>query len=136
MTRLLAIDDDPGRYAYLVQLLEESGADVQLEVATCSTCVLDLLHQADAVLLDYDLDSGELCASCGGWVDRDKGREYLDELGARGVPVIVSSASSYANRRLLTHGLRERGVTTAELSASENDPELKWLGRLWAWGVL
>lgn len=137
---LLAIDDDPGRYDYLRVLLgerEQAGkVPIRLVVAACRACVERHLPEALAVLLDYDLDSGELCTACGGWVDVDKGSAYVDDLDGSGLPVIVTSASHPANRHALVVALRDVGVRVDLLSAIDYGCETRWLGRLWAWGVL
>lgn len=137
---ILAVDDDHGRYDYLRVLLEErerSGKPpVLLVVATCRACVELHLRPAAAVLLDYDLDSGALCAACGGWCDVEKGSGYVDAIARRRVPVIVTSASHPDNRRSLADALVGAGVRVEVMSALDYGCEARWLGRLWAWGVL
>lgn len=133
MPHLLAIDDDPGRYDHLADLLTARG--VSLSVACCSACVVRLLPTASAVLLDYDLDGGETC-TCGAVPDRANGLGFVDAIAAARVPVVVVSASALANRKALAAALRENGATVTLLSASDPDPELRWLGWLWSLGVL
>ena len=137
---ILAIDDDPGRYDYLRVLLgerERAGQPpVRLVIATCRACVERHLPESAAVLLDYDLDSGELCAACGGWCDVDKGTGYVNDLGGSGLPVIVTSASHPENRHKLASALSDVGVRVELMSALDYGCEARWLGRLWAWGVL
>lgn len=130
MTHLLAIDDDPHRYDYLHNLLADRG--VELSVACCAACVARLLPTADAVLLDYDLDSGDLCA-CGAEPDQPKGSAFVDAVAH--LPVVVVSASAMVNRQALAAALRARGATYTLISALEPEPELRWLGWLWARGV-
>ena len=115
------------------------GDRVELVVACCAACVARELPAADAVLLDYDLDSGELCAACGGWPEQVKGTRYAPAIAARGMPVIVTSASHPDNRRRLLADLHHAGLDRrrrTEISANETDPELRWIGWLWAVGVL
>lgn len=137
---LLAIDDDPGRYDYLRVLLREreeaGGTRVRLVVEACRECVERHLPTASAVLLDYDLDGGDLCAACGGWPDVSKGSGYVGILSTAGIPVIVTSASHPENRMALAAALRDAGVRVDVLSASDFGCETRWLGRLWAWGVV
>lgn len=137
---ILAIDDDPSRYDYLRVLLgerERAGKDpIRLVIAACRTCVERHLPEARAVLLDYDLDSGELCAACGGWVDVAKGSAYVDDLDGSGLPVVVVSASHPKNRHALHAALTDRGVRAELMTALDYGCEARWLGRLWAWGVL
>ena len=133
MPHLLAIDDDPGRYDHLAVLLSARG--VSLSVACCSACVARLLPTASAVLLDYDLDGGEACG-CGTMPEQANALSYVDAIAAAKVPVVVVSASALANRKALATALRESGATLTLLSASDLDPELRWLGWLWSLGVL
>lgn len=136
MIRILAIDDDAGRYDHLVRLLE---GRAELVIACCPGCVARELPAADAVLLDYDLDSGEACAACGGRSEYAKGTAYAPAVAARQVPVIVTSASHPTNRRRLLADLHHAGLgrrLRTEISANETDPELRWLGWLWVVGVL
>ena len=133
MPHLLAIDDDPGRYDHLADLLTARG--VSLSVACCSACVARLLPTASAVLLDFDLDGGETC-TCGAVPDRANGLGFVDAIAAFNVPVIITSASARTNRHALFDVLVARNVFTTMLSASDPDPELRWLGWLWSLGVL
>ena len=90
-------------------------------------------------MLFRSLDSGELCAACGGWPEQVKGTRYAPAIAARGMPVIVTSASHPDNRRRLLADLHHAGLDRrrrTEISANETDPELRWIGWLWAVGVL
>lgn len=133
MPHLLAIDDDPGRYDHLADLLTARG--VSLSVACCSACVARLLPAASAVLLDYDLDGGEACG-CRTMPERARAIVYVDAIAAAKVPVVVVSTSARPNRRALIDALVAREVYTAIFPASDPDPELRWLGWLWTRGVL
>lgn len=128
---ILAIDDDPGRYDGLRQML---GDRVRLEVVSCRGCVSRLLPECDAVLLDHDL-CAEAC-TCGGWPDRESTREDTPAIAVCGVPVIVTSCSAHENRRWLTETLREHNVRVVQHSANEIQPEYHWIGWLWRQGVL
>lgn len=137
---LLAIDDDPGRYDYLRVLLDyrsERGiASPRLVVATCPGCVSRTLPHAAAVLLDYDLDSHDLCPNCGGYAGVSKGIEYIPALVRARLPVIVTSCSAYENRRALLDGLDAGGVPARPIPADSLGVEYAWLGHLWYWSVL
>ena len=134
---ILAVDDDPGRYDYLRVLLNERGDDApRFVVATCRECVESHIPHATAILLDFDLDGREECARCNGWIDVTNATAYLDAVIARGVPVIVSSCSSNANRKHLVTQLHERGVKVAGIAADHFGVEREWLGPLWVWGVV
>ena len=134
---LLALDDDRDRFAHLATLL---AGRAEIVHAACPSCVAEALPRADAVLLDYDLDSGEPCPGClaslGVWADVPNGAHHVPAIAARGVPVVVVSASSRENVGRLCIALAEAGVLFTRISAMENDPELKWIGWLWARGVL
>ena len=142
---ILAIDDDPTRYDGLRRMFEQraDGAP-EFVVASCSVCILAHLPRASAVLLDYDLDSdrdeflGPLCPHCRENVpDRAKGIEYVPEVAAQGVPVVVVSASYRENVDRLCSKLRGYGVDRlARYSAIEAMPEPHWVAALWVWGVL
>ena len=143
MIRLLAIDDDTDRYDGLRRLL---GERVVLDVASCRECVARLLPSAAAVLLDYDLDSGEPC-SCGRPLIPAKGphmiplkaTDYVPQVAASGLPTVIVSASHPENVRLLRVMLSDAGQSVrlrTVLSVVETDPEIRWLGWLWAAGVL
>lgn len=133
---ILAIDDDPGRFDGLRRLI---GDRVTLTIAACPACVLAALPTASAVLLDYDLDSGEPCPACfasyGVWSDTSKGIHYAPAIRRLEVPTIVVSCSHPANVKRLVDALRPSS-RVARISAMETECELRWLGRLWAWGVL
>ena len=133
MTRILALDDDPNRYDGLRSYL--AGTNASLTVVACAACLRAALPGASVVLIDYDLDSGALCAACGGWPEQVKGIAYVDDIAARGIPAIVTSCSSPANVRRLVGELLRRGVRTAQHSAFEPECELRWLGRLVTWGI-
>ena len=128
---ILAIDDDPGRYDGLRQML---GDRVRLEVSSCDQCVLDDLAVADAVLLDHDL-CAESC-TCGDWPTAESTRHLVPHIVDRGVPVIVTSCSAHENRRWLTETLRTHNVQVVQHSANEIQPEYHWIGWLWRQGVL
>lgn len=130
--RILAIDDDPDRYDGL-RRLTDGHPRLSLVVATCADCIRREIPGASLVLLDYDLDSGNLCASCGGWPEQVKGLAYVDLLN---VPVIVTSCSSPESVRRLVTETRRRGLTVAQHPAFETEAELRWLGRLVSWGML
>lgn len=134
---LLALDDDRERFAHLATLL---AGRAEIVYAACPSCVAEALPRADAVLLDYDLDSGEPCPGClaslGVWADAPNGTHHVPAIAARGVPVVVVSASSRENVGRLCIALAEAGVLFTRIAATENDPELKWIGWLWARGVL
>lgn len=139
---LLALDDDRERFAHLATLL---AGRAEIVYAACPSCVAKALPRADAVLLDYDLDSGEPCPGClasyGVWRgpmhrQQSKGLHHVPAIAARGVPVVVVSASSRENVGRLCIALAEAGVLFTRIAATENDPELKWIGWLWARGVL
>lgn len=138
---ILAIDDDTGRYDGLRRHVEARAAtgrdNIRLVVATCPACVASHLPHAAVVLLDYDLDGGDLCCFCDGLVtERTKGIHYAGDIAKRGVPVIVTSCSSIENVRRLVGDLRRRGVEVAQHPAFESECELRWLGRLAVWGML
>ena len=135
MTVLLAIDDDAGRYDGLRRYLGDR-SDVQVVVACCAACVAQHLPTASAVLLDYDLDSGELCEACGGWPEQVKSTSYLPAVLARRVPTVVTSCSYPANVLGLCRALHQGGVPHIASNAHETDCELRWLGWLWLRGVL
>lgn len=128
---ILAIDDDPGRYDGLRQML---GDRVRLEVSSCDQCVLDELGDADAVLLDHDL-CADAC-TCGDWPVVESTRHLVPYIVDRGVPVIVTSCSAHENRQWLTARLVEVGVRVVQHSAMEMQPEYFWIGWLWRVGVL
>lgn len=139
MIQILAIDDDPGRYDHLIRLL---GDRANVSVVACPRCVVSGLVGADAVLLDHDLNGRDQawarvpCAGCGlAYVEKTT-RRMVEHIARRDVPVIVTSASAPENRRWLMRALTAGGVRAWECSAVETDPELRWIGRLWAWGVL
>ncbi len=132
MKVLFAIDDDPARYEHLQRLL---GAHARVVVGCCPLCVETHLDAAAAVLLDHDLDGAEACA-CGRPTHWENTRPYLLGLMRLGRPVVVTSASSRSNIRHLVDHLRHGGVRHVALSAIETDPELRWIGWLWAEGVL
>ena len=144
MTRpvILALDDDRERFSYLETLLD---GRAEIVYAACPSCVADALPRADAVLLDYDLDSGEPCPGClasyAMWRgpmhrQQSKGLHYVPAIAARKVPTIVVSASSRENVASLCAALAEAEVLFTRIAATDSDPELKWAGRLWARGVL
>lgn len=137
MTHLLAIDDDPTRYEHLRRLL---GNRATLTIAACPDCVRRLLPTADAVLLDYDLDSGEPCADClrsfGMWSHAPKGSYHVHRMSIRKLPTVVVSASAPANVAGLCAALAVNGIPYARISAIETEPELRWIGWLWSRGVL
>lgn len=144
---ILAIDDDPDRYDGLIQWFVRRGLPSStLVVASCSVCILQLLPSASAVLLDYDLDGHEdldgwrprLCPACReNLPDRKKGIEYVPEVAASGLPVLVVSASRTVNVDRLCEKLRGYGVTRlARHSSTETMPEPVWVAHLWKWGVL
>ena len=134
---ILAIDDDSGRFDHLRRLL---GSRVELVIAACPACVAEHLPRASAVLLDYDLDSGEPCPGClasyGVWAHAAKGLHHVPALAARRVPVVVVSASYPENVSRLCAALREAGVLHAQHRATDVDPEVRWIGALWAMGAL
>lgn len=144
---ILAIDDDQERYDHLRDLLQDRAT---LTIASCPACVAAELARAPAaVLLDYDLDLLP-CPRCGadtgaerrpsGWVvrvnDHGKSPIHVPTLGGLGLPVIVTSAAGRAADPLVPD-LRAYGLPhVARISCVETDPEIRWIGRLWAWGVL
>lgn len=134
---ILALDDDPDRYQHLRHLL---GDRVELVIACCPACVAEHLPRARAVLLDYDLDSGEPCPGClssyGMWRGVSKALHYVPAIAARSIPVVVTSASGPENIRRLLGALTEYGVVHRRHSAIESDPEVRWIGALWAMGAL
>lgn len=138
ITIILAIDDDPGRYEHLRGLL---GDRAKLVFATCGACVAGYLTTAAAVLLDYDLDSGEPCPCClasfGVWGEVGlKGSRYADRIVRSGTPVIVTSAAGRVADQMAV-AMRGAGHSrVARISVVETDPEIRCLGQLWAWGVL
>lgn len=135
---ILAIDDDSGRFDHLRRLLE--ARDVELFVVACPYCVAANLPRASGVLLDYDLDSGEPCPYCfasyGVWAHAAKGIHHVPALAARRVPVVVTSASYPENVSRLCAALRDAGVLHAQHRATDVDPEVRWIGALWAMGAL
>lgn len=137
---LLAIDDDSGRYdglrLYLRDRLDHSGKHIDLKVVCCAACIDKYLPEATAILLDYDLDSGELCAECGSWPEQLKSMAYINKIIARNVPTIVTSCSDWQNVMSLSYMLSKHKVLTAQHNAHETECELRWLGRLAIWGVL
>lgn len=137
---LLAIDDDPGRYDYLRVLLDDRSRrglrTPRLVVATCPACVSRTLPHAAVVLLDYDLDSTDLCPNCGGYAGVSKGIEYIPTLTQARLPVIVTSCSAYENRRALVDGLDAGRVPARSVPADSLGVEYEWLGHLWFWSVL
>ncbi len=136
MIDILAIDDDRDRYDGLARYVA-GHPRIRLQVVTCAACIRDGLPGADVVLLDYDLDSGRLCASCGGWPEQVKGIDYLNAIAEAGPRhVIVTSCSSPENVRRLVGEARRKGLEVAQHSAFETECELRWLGRLVAWGIL
>lgn len=135
---ILAIDDDSGRFDGLRRMLEPRG--VELRVACCCACVNDaVLHGVKAVLLDYDLDSGDPC-SCGEHLPEfDKGTRWVEYVAKLAVPVLVTSASYVENVDRLCAMLRiymPTNVPHARVSAHEIMPEDRWISKLWQWGVL
>jgi len=134
LVRILAIDDDVGRYDGLRRYL---GDRARLDVACCAACIDRLLPGAAAVLLDYDLDTGELCGACGGWPEQVKGSAYVAAVAAAGVPVLVVSASWPDHVASLCESLGRAGVARhGRISALVHEPELRWLGWLWWAGAL
>ena len=115
------------------------GDRVRLTIAACPTCVLAALPTANAVLLDYDLDSGDPCPACfasyGLWSDTSKGIHYAPAIRRLEAPTIVVSCSYPENVSRLVEALRPSS-RVARISALEVECELRWIGRLWAWGVL
>jgi hypothetical protein len=79
-----------------------------------------------------------LCPSCTeNLPDRAKGIEYVPEVAASGLPVLVVSASYPENVDRMVAKLRGYGVSRlARHSAMETMPEPVWVAWLWAWGVL
>lgn len=134
ITRLLAIDDDSGRYDGLRRLLE--GLNVELTIVTCAKCIRENLLNAHAIFLDFDLDSGALCQNCFEWPEQVKSLAYVNLVAAQNVPVIISSGSYHENRKTLLSELKKLNVKVTIISALEIDPELKWIGWLWCAGVL
>lgn len=136
---LLAIDDDIGRYdglrRYLAEMRKHKPETPRLLVCCCRPCVAAALPNAAAVLLDYDLDSGEFCC-CGHLPEDRTGAAFAAQIAAAEVPVIVTSASHRLNRLALVEDLQARGSTVAEMSAGDVSPELGWVGRLAVWGAL
>lgn len=132
---ILAIDDDPGRYEYLRRLVEPKG--IEVVCVCCESCTLGHLRSGlvFAVLLDYDLDSGEDCG-CGMPPERSKGADYLAEIARTRLPVIVSSCSAYENRRSMTCALQFADTKVTEIAANVQQPELRWIGWLWAVGAI
>ena len=138
---ILCIDDDSGRYDGLRRMLEdrrETGKPTPLlSVASCRACVTELLPQASAVMLDYDLDGEDgICPRCSEVQDERKGSGYVGILRDHGAPVIVSSASHRDNRSGLVLSLIGNGRRVTEISAGDIEPELRWIGQLAVWGVL
>lgn len=135
---ILAIDDDSSRYDHLRRLLE--ARDVELFVVACPTCVGERVRYASGVLLDYDLDSGDPCAGCfasyGVWAHASKGLHHVPALAVRRVPVVVTSASRPENVSRLCAALSAAGVLHAQHRATDVDPEVRWIGALWAMGAL
>ena len=134
---ILAIDDDPERYEHLIRLLD---GRAQVVVACCPTCVAELLPLATAVLLDYDLDSGDPCPRCFAsyalWSSHSKAIVHVGRVAERKIPVIVTSASRSENIHALCLKLKEHGVKPGQYRASDIEPELNWIGRLFVMGVL
>ena len=134
---ILAIDDDAGRYEHFGRLL---GGRAEVVVACCPACVAELLPKAAAVLLDYDLDSGDVCNRCSAsydtWREYAKAIHYVPAVAARGVPVVVTSSSSSENIRALCAKLRAYDVRFRQHRATDPDPEVRWIGELWVMGVL
>jgi hypothetical protein len=143
---ILCIDDDTARFDGLRQWLDRRPGSPSLVVASCSVCILRLLPSASVVLLDYDLDGHDdlegwrprLCPTCGeNLPDRARGIEYVPEVAASGLPVLVVSASYRENVDRMCAKLRGYGVAKmARHSATETMPEPVWVAYLWAWGVL
>ena len=125
---ILAIDDDITRYHYARQLFP-------LTVASCPRCVLRELKTARAVLLDYDLDSGEPCPLCfdsfSNWSTFPKASKYTNAILSRNIPVIIVSCSERKNIQLLRTSLKKQRPIV--ISAREPDHELKWLSKLKEW---
>lgn len=144
---ILCIDDDTARFDGLRQWLDRRPGSPPLVVASCSVCILRLLLSASVVLLDYDLDGcspdvdgylSGVCPRCReNLPDRAKGIEYVPEVAASGLPVLVVSASYRENVDRMCAKLRGYGVARmARHSAMETMPEPVWIAHLWAWGVL
>lgn len=133
---ILCIDDDGERFEYLRRLICDRRRGDVVIVAGCASCIAKHLPAADVVLLDYDLDSGRLCDACGGWIEQVKSIEYVPAVIARNVPVIVVSCSAPENVRRLVTDLRRGGAVVAQHSAFEPECELRWLGRMMAWGLV
>ena len=57
-------------------------------------------------------------------------------LAEREIPVIVTSASRPENIHALCLKLKEHGVKPGQYRASDIEPELNWIGRLFVMGVL
>lgn len=134
---ILAIDDDPFRYDGLKRMLAPRGVEVR--AACCAACVNDaVLRGVKAVLLDYDLDSGDPCM-CGVHPEFQKGTEWVPYVAKLAVPVIVTSASYPENVDRLVQKVRAylpAGVPHARISAHSTMPEDGWISKLWQWGVL
>lgn len=133
---ILAIDDDPDRFDGLVRMLDgrkAAGFSVPDFRVTCKKSEIDIwLPQTTAVLLDYDLDLGDTHYPEKGW---RKGSDYLPMLLAMDLPVVVCS-SNYEGGKMLNRALIQAGKKSVLLRASENDPEIRWLGWLYIHGVI
>lgn len=134
---ILAIDDDPGRYSYLAHLIDQRPEPrPTLVVATCRSCVEQHLAKAAVVLLDFDLDGFEECVSCKGWIDVSKSTEYVEQVTAACIPVIMTSCSRPQNRAWLASQLESGNVKFVRNPADHMGVELEWLGQLWTWGII
>jgi len=122
MTRdiILAVDDQPERYAHLAQRLAPHGLVVAV---VCDPGAAEIL-----------LDSGRVCCA---FLDHDmpgwNGQHYAREVfGPRGCPVAISSANR-AGSRAIAEILRDFAVPFSTMSILDAAPEERWLGFVLDW---
>jgi hypothetical protein len=129
---IIAIDNDPGRYEYFASLCLEKNID--FKVVTCGPCIRYFAPRSKAILLDYDMDSGDLCAYCEGYAEQVKTTVYVPLINKCKVPVIISSCSYDINRKHLFEVLTVEHKTL--YPAWDFNVEHKWMGWLYMRGVL
>ena len=132
MKRILAIDDDIYRYEHFQRMLEPH--NIKVDIVCCSECIKKYITTASAILLDYDLDNGELC-ECENLPDKAKSIHHVDLISQYNLPVIISSASWIENRIALSDALKKRNIIHTRISANDTQPELLWVGWLFVNGV-
>lgn len=140
MSRILAIDDDQWRFDGLRRIFRAREAmDVcapTLNVSADPSYILAELPRCSCVFLDYDLDGlQDIDGGTKPAAPYHKGTGYLDAIVAAQKPVIVVSANYEGSLRLYGK-LSAANVQVKLVRATEDEPETKWMGTLWAWGIL